>query len=237
MSLAILDQVTPRNTRLEEFLEAASQHVYMVHVGIGCAIARLPWLRRNAERVAARFDPIMRWLVIDGYGFHQGFFYPNRFVRGAAIDARLSPAAQSVFDQGVGRSLWFSQCGDLDRLVASIRGFDPGRHADLWTGLGVACGMAGIVSRPSLESIARAAGGYLPNLALGAVNAVRSRIRAGNPAPHTDLTCAVFCGMAPAEALSLADSTLAAMGGSDYRARQCKVIESFRHATLLQGSD
>jgi hypothetical protein len=230
MSLAILDHVTPWNTRLGEFLEAASQHMYMAHVGIGCAVARLPWLRRNAERVAAGFDPLMRWLVIDGYGFHQAFFYPGRFVGGAAIDARLSPAAQNVFDQGVGRSLWFSQCGDLARLVEAIRVFDPRRHADLWTGIGVACGMAGIVSRATLESMVRAAGSHVPNLALGAVNAVRSRARAGNPAPHTDLTCEKFCGMPPAEALSLADSTLAGMVGSDYRARQFQVTEAFRHA-------
>ena len=229
MALTLLDHITFRNTRLAQFLERASAHVYMVHVGVGCAIARLPWLRRNAERSISQLDPLMRWLAIDGYGFHQAFFYPKRFVQAGETDSRLSPAGRQVFDQGIGRSMWFSECGDVARLVETVRSFAPSRHADLWTGIGVACAKAGIVPLPVLQSLAAAAGRYRGQLALGSVNAVRSRLRAGNPAAHTDLACRVFCDMDAAEALDRADSALLSMAGSqNYLARQRQAIEALR---------
>jgi hypothetical protein len=231
MVFTLLDHLTFRKTHMAEFLEIAGPHVYMVHVGIGCAIARLPWLRRNAERAVAQLDPLMRWLAIDGYGFHQGWFYPDRFVHKGETDKRLSPAAQHVFDQGIGRSLWFSQCGDVGRIANAVRNFTPGRHADVWIGIGVACGMAGIVGPSAMGVLAEAAGDHRASLALGSINAVRARLRAGNPAPHTDLTCEVFCQMGAAEALGIADAALASMTGPpDYRARQQQVMGALRGA-------
>jgi hypothetical protein len=54
----------------------------MAHVGIGWAIARLPWLRRRIEQPLNRLDSLLRWLAVDGYGFHEGYFYWPDYVEG-----------------------------------------------------------------------------------------------------------------------------------------------------------
>src|SRR5439155_21650914 len=84
MGLGILDCVTPwRRNRVRNFLNGAGEpHSYMVHVGLGWVAARLPrflcrHLLDHASRIThhGALDPVLRWLVIDGYGFHEGFFH------------------------------------------------------------------------------------------------------------------------------------------------------------------
>ena len=79
MGLFLLDQLTPwRRDRLLSFLAGpGSPHIYMVYVGAGWALAQL---RRGVPRALARFDPLLGWLAVDGYGFHQGYFHPRRSV-------------------------------------------------------------------------------------------------------------------------------------------------------------
>jgi hypothetical protein len=79
MGLAIADFLHPfRASRLQAFLDGpARPHDYIVSIGAGWAWARLPL---RVERAAARMDPLLRWLAIDGYGFHQGFFHGRRFI-------------------------------------------------------------------------------------------------------------------------------------------------------------
>src|SRR5205823_13024862 len=73
MSLALLDMLAPWTpSRWSAFVYGpARDHVYMVHVGRGWALARL---HRRVERPLARMDPLLGWLALDGYGFHEGYF-------------------------------------------------------------------------------------------------------------------------------------------------------------------
>ena len=66
-------------------------HTYMVHVGAGWALAQL---RRRVDRALARLDPLLGWLAVDGYGFHQGYFrWPD--VGGGDNESRAgSPATR-----------------------------------------------------------------------------------------------------------------------------------------------
>src|SRR5215469_9139630 len=76
MALALQDQILLRRNSLRRFIEGVGQqHIFMLHVGAGWAYARLPWLRRRMEAVIKKFHPVLRWLVIDGYGFHEGYFH------------------------------------------------------------------------------------------------------------------------------------------------------------------
>ena len=44
-----------------------------------------PARRRPEERFLARLeDPILRWLALDGYGFHEGIFRRGRYIEGRA---------------------------------------------------------------------------------------------------------------------------------------------------------
>jgi hypothetical protein len=129
----------------------------MAHVGAGWAFARLC---RNIGRPLARLDPLLRWLAVDGYGFHEGYFHCHRYIERPTRPARLSGYALRVFDQGLGRSLWFVYGADIARISSAIATFTPERRADLWSGTALACSYAGGVERAAIEALREAAGPY-----------------------------------------------------------------------------
>jgi len=191
---------------LESFLDGpGSAHVYMVHVGVGWALARLP---RYIQPDLSRFDALLRWLIIDGYGFHEGYFRPYRYVDNQALPARLSGYARSAFDQGLGRSIWFIKGADIYRISGTIATFSALRKADLWSGVGLACAYAGGLGRHELVRLQELAGPYAHHLAQGAAFAAKTRQRAGNLAAHTDRACEVLCGLSSDDAAAVTDIAL-----------------------------
>lgn len=210
MALALLDLVTPwRRSRFQSFCGGpADGHMYLLYVGAGWAMARVAWTRRRFERAMRRFDPLYGWLTLDGYGFHQGYFYTRQYVHDQLAPSHLSAAARRVFDQGLGRSMWFSQGGDPERLAMVIGRFSAGRHADLWSGVGLGSSYAGGVDRESLEAVQVHANGFAAHLAQGAAFAAKARQRAGNPAPHTTLACEVYGRMTADQAAAVSDECL-----------------------------
>jgi hypothetical protein len=211
MALALLDLITPWNRgRLQRFIDSphGDAHLYMVHIGAGWAIARLPWARRNFERALARYHPLYGWLALDGYGFHQGFFYTHQYVGCQQAPRGLSPHAARVFDQGLGRSMWFSQGADSARIAVAISAFPKSRHSDLWSGAGLAASYAGGVGRGVLEDLRERSATHASHLAQGAAFAAKARQRAGNPADHTALACDVFCRTTADEAAKVTDDCL-----------------------------
>jgi enediyne biosynthesis protein E3 len=210
MSLALLDQLLPgRRSRWTGFLAGpAAAHRYMLHVGYGWTMARLPWLRRRMTERLSGFDPLLRWLIVDGYGFHEGYFYGRRYVEQQARPAQLGGYALRAFDQGLGRSLWFMSGTDAPRLVELLAGFHTGHLPDLWSGIGLACAYAGIAAIDGLKAISKAAGPYREHLAQGACFAAKARQLAGNPAEHTELACQEFCGQDAESAARICDEEL-----------------------------
>jgi hypothetical protein len=206
MGLTLLDILTPwRQQHLRDFLDGPGvPHAYMIQVGVGWALARL---RRPVEGWLDRLDPVVKWLALDGYGFHEGYFHWPRYIEKQALPHRLSGYACRGFDQGLGRCLWFVKGADVPRIAATIAAFSAARQPDLWSGVGLACGYAGGVERQVIEALAHAARIYQPHLAQGVVFAAGTRQKAGNPAAHTDLACRVVCGMPLTEAAYLFDLT------------------------------
>lgn len=200
MGLALLDEVARwRRDRWRTFLNGAGDaHAYMVHVGAGWAAARLPWARRHILRYTAGMDPLLRWLVVDGYGFHQGFFYWRKSVQQREVPTRLTDYARRAFDQGLGRSLWFVFGADGDRIGSAVNAFPTERRADLYSGIGLACAYAGGADRESVRRLRVTSGPYGPNLAQGAAFAAKARLRAGNLMAHTKIACEILCDT-PAE--------------------------------------
>lgn len=210
MGLALLDYLTPwKRNRLHALLKGKGEiHSYMLHVGVGWAIARLPWLRRNIHVPMAQLDPLLRWLVVDGFGFHEGYFHWPRTVKGQAVPVGLSGYEIRAFDQGLGRSLWFVEGADVGRIAATIAAFDPVRRADIWSGMGLGCAYAGGAEPSSIKALVVLAGPYRPHLAQGAAFAAQARRRAGNPSLHTALVCEVLCGVSANRAAQVTDDAL-----------------------------
>lgn len=206
MGLALLDSFTPwRKDRWHTFTAGpANPHVYMMHVGLGWALARL---RRSVTPHLAKLDPLLRWLAVDGYGFHEGYFHWPRYVR-QAIPAYLEGYERRVFDQGLGRSIWFVKGADVDAVTFAIDAFPAARHNDLWSGVGLACAYAGGCGRAAIESLLTAAGEHLPAFAQGVAFAAKTRQRAANLNSHTDNVCRLICGRSAEDLAAITDAAL-----------------------------
>ena len=207
MALALRDAIVPGSARLTEFMAGAGkQHIYMLHVGAGWAYARLPWLRRRMEMAIRRFDLLLRWLVLDGYGFHQGYFHFKAPLR-STLD-RLSIGARHVFYQGLGRSLWFVHGCDPHQISKTISNFPVLYQCDAWSGIGLACAYAGGAALPDQQELMALAGRCHSALAQGAAFAAKARQLAGNQAAHTEQACAVLAGVNAEQAAALCDRAL-----------------------------
>jgi enediyne biosynthesis protein E3 len=199
MALALADRLHIARRSFDRFLEGpGATHLYMLHVGAGWAIARLPWLRRNPLAAIQRFDPLLRWLALDGFGFHEGYFHWPR------VSPEWPGYAQRAYDQGLGRSLWFVDGMDPDRIARTIVSFEAERRADLWAGAGLACTYAGGADFEACCALRDAAGADWTALAQGAAFAAEARRRAGNPTADSDTGCRALCGLPAAGAAAIA---------------------------------
>ncbi|GAB3432896.1 DUF1702 family protein [Flindersiella endophytica] len=223
MGLTGMDCWLPGKSRFREFLAGPGDaHIYMAHIGAGEALALM---RRRPEPFLARLDdPVERWLVMDGYGFHLGFFHRARYVDRQAVPRQLSSYARRVFDQGVGRSIWFTSGADVDRVAADIAAFAPDRHRDLWLGIGTGSSYAGGVDRRELERLREASGRHQAWLATGAAFAAKGRNRAGNPAPNTELACQLLCDTSSLGATEMVDEALASLP-ERYEQPGCELVQ------------
>ena len=213
MGLALTDHVWRRRSpKFRQFLEGpGAAHCYMLHVGYGWALARLPWLRRHPERSLHSYDERLGWLILDGYGFHEGYFHWRSAIQDMRVPKTLFGAAARVFDQGLGRSLWFYNGADVQRAASCVHRFAPQRRPDLWSGLGLAATYAGGAGEQELSDLMHLAGEHRSHLAQGAAFAAKARHFAGNQTPHTGIACRLFCGLASSQAAELTDSALAAI--------------------------
>lgn len=206
MGLMLQDLLIPwnRGRWLYFSLRHGATHIYMMYVGAGWALARLH--RREAVTLQT-LNPLLSWLAYDGYGFHEGYFHPDRFIEQQALPHQLSGYALRAFDQGLGRSLWFVHCASSNQIARTIAGFPHSRQADLWSGIGLACAYAGGVGRSEIELLQGMADSFRASLAQGAAFAAKARQRAGNPAPQTELACQVLSGLSATKTAAIVDAT------------------------------
>lgn len=198
MALTLRDATVLRGRRLHRFLAGPGDaHTYLVHVGAGWALARLPG---SPGRALARLHPIQRWLALDGWGFHDGFFHPREMAREHRVPRRIRGYGRRAFDQGLGRSLWFVEGADVEAIGATIDAFPEDRREDLWSGTALAATYAGGVDRAALERLAELADSHRPAVAQGAIFAAEARRRAANSTPATEMACEILAGLSITEA-------------------------------------
>lgn len=210
MALTIRDALAPWPTTHARDIVAgtAVEHPYLAHIGTGWAMAKLPQLRWGAVIPA---DPLLRWLALDGYGFHQAYFKTSKYVDGQYVAPRLSgwtytPSyVDRAVDQGIGRAMWFVNGADPERAAAAIGAFAPSRRADLWSGAGLATTYAGGVDIAGLEAFAAASGEYRPDVAQAAAFAAKTRLRTDLVTAPTETAVKVYCGMTVVEAAAVTD--------------------------------
>ena len=216
MGFALLDGMTG-GSRLARFLSGpADRHAYMVHVGLGWAMARLPRWRHRAVRPS---DRLLGWLALDGYGFHQAYFHTDRYVRhhhrdriGAWPGDPTGRWTGRVMDQGIGRALWFVGGADPDRVADTVDRFPAERREDLYSGTALAATYAGGASRDLLLRLAERGAAHAPAMAQGSAFAAQARARAGLTTEHTGIATEVFCGLPAAQAATVTQTALDGLG-------------------------
>lgn len=211
MAWALLDAAPLPGTtgRVRSLLDGPGHpHRYLVHVGCGWGFART---RRPVRAVWDQLDPLLRWLAFDGWGFHQGYFRPRVAIRAGRRPRRITAATARLFDQGVGRSLWFVEGGDPARLARTIGRLAVDRHADLWSGVGLAAVYAGGRPVDDLVALVRVAGVHRPHLAQGATFAAKARVAAGHRDEATERAVEVLAGCGLTEAAEHTDRALTAV--------------------------
>jgi enediyne biosynthesis protein E3 len=183
--------------KVETFLKNTSvQYQIMVLLGVGALLATdrkpiLPYIQSYLNP----FNPLRVWPIIDGYGFQYGMLHWRDFLSGQPRPESLSGYNGRVFDQGLGRSIWVIDAGQVDRIPQTIATFSPTRQPDMWCGVGYACASIGGIDRKLLEILGAAAGMYLSALTQGAVCAAAFRRSLGTLAPQAEFACEVFSKM------------------------------------------
>ncbi|HEV7808709.1 MAG TPA: DUF1702 family protein [Solirubrobacteraceae bacterium] len=229
MALGVLDITMPAGGgRLDRLLrsEHGQAHVYMLHVGAGWSLAQLRLRPRGHLRA---LDPFLRWLTVDGYGFHHGFFAPRRHVDACAVPRRARGYELRAFDQGLGRSLWFVVGGDVELAARTIGAFREDRHPDLWSGLGLAATYTTVADHDELVELGELVGDHRPQLAQGAAFAAAARHRAGNVVEHTRLAARVLCNRTVEELVAVTDDARHGLrgdaAGRDYELWRTRISE------------
>jgi hypothetical protein len=219
MGSVLADHFMPWSTdRWKRLSKAAMErHPYEVHTGHGMALAVLG---AKADRVLRRkhFDTLWDWFIVDGFGFQTGLLNIDRCFneQWRPLERHLTPHGWQVFDQGLGRCLWFVSGGDVESILKSLEKFSKDRQRDLLIGLGVAATHTGGASTDSLKALKKAAGKHARYLAAGAAVAAHVRWKAGTRAEITDQTCVVLTGMSSQSAAELVEWAVNESGSNSH---------------------
>jgi hypothetical protein len=206
MCYALFDLLVPwSRSRLRAFTDGVGRkHDYIATVGAGFAVARVPWGRWLLNSYLQRLEATVAWCVIDGYGFHQGIFHPERFT----VECREAPSAlpayaRQLFNSGVGRSFWWTQGASPTRIRQAIERFPEATRGEMWCGVGIAASYAGGVETRILRDLLEQSGDWSGDFLSGFPFAARMRQKGNNPSPWTMQACAELLGIASEEAADM----------------------------------
>jgi enediyne biosynthesis protein E3 len=199
MQAAIRDVVTAGRARAFARLLAGpgDGYVHLMHVGYGWAFARV----RLPVPIPA--TPLLRWLALDGVGFARTYFGGLGGLRRECSGRRSHRWPVRV--AGCGRALWFVECADIDGILEVISGVAEPARAELWAGIGLACGYAGCVDARGVDRLVAASARHWPRFGQGALFAITARQRAGIVPAYTERMCRQLFDVEPAEAARWTD--------------------------------
>jgi enediyne biosynthesis protein E3 len=201
-----------RGRRLHELLAGpASSHLHAAHLGAGRAHALLKFPPTWGLR---RAHPLLRWLALDGYGFQWSMAKADRMVGERAMPELALRTHCAIFDQGLGRLLWYHDCAAPGDVAARIATYPSCRRTDLWSGVGFAAAYTGGAGPDELEELNSHAGadGYRPHLAQGAAFAATAWVNTGALPRHVEVALPLLAGADVEEACGWTDTALTSLG-------------------------
>jgi hypothetical protein len=174
-------------------------HTFHMDIGLGWAFAKM---EISPSPFMESLHPAMRWMVFDGVGYYYGLFKGRRTVKSQLIPEGISEQDSHGFDQGLGRRLWYIAKGDVNELLRLIQPFQSSRHADLWRGVGIACGYVGGSDKVILEQLLNSSTEFKDQLCTGITLAAISRNASNSITNDINLACEIICGKTLKEVLN-----------------------------------
>ena len=181
------------------YQRSAKAHTFHMDIGLGWAFAKA---EISPTPYLEFLHPVMSWMVFDGMGYYYGLFKGRRTVKNQLVPAGIEKQDLHGFDQGLGRRLWYISKGDVNELVRLIKPFHLSRHADLWRGVGIACGYVGGSERTNLEQLLVCSAGFKQQLCTGVILAAISRKASDYFTGDIELACNIICGKPLKDVLS-----------------------------------
>ena len=133
------------------FYKKYMHHAKHLCIGLGWAINESD----NSLELLEQINPVWRWKVVDGYGYRAGIFQRRKIQRSQTPPEQVSQEWVSAFYQGLGRSLWYTSQGNVERLIKSIEMYPEKASLDLWRGVGVAITFVGLIDSQSLKLLSK----------------------------------------------------------------------------------
>lgn len=235
MYFAIMDILWPKKeARLKQFTDGpGTAHDYIATVGAGLAIAKAPGGARKLEGYMKKLDPMLAWCVPDGYGFYCGIFHPSRYIdRQSPPPGSFPQYMHTLFDAGLGRSLWWVKGAEPDRVAETISGFPKSRQNELWAAIGLAATYAGSISATTLKTLYNHSGDYQRDFLSGVPFAARMRQKGCNITEWTESVCKELLSISAAEAGDLIAKVLdGVVEGKDVTSpqEQCRMYAEVRN--------
>jgi hypothetical protein len=158
-------------------------HEAQVYIGLGWAIAKLKVCFLTAVK---NLDSRLYFRIADGCGYYDGSFRHRQTVISRQIPVYLPASVMPMYDQGIGRSIWYTAKADINNICAIVETFPANRHADLWRGVGIAVAYVGGCNDDDLKTLLQHAATNRVQLACGAALAAKSRIMANTMTADTD---------------------------------------------------
>jgi hypothetical protein len=182
------------------YQRSARAHTFHMDIGLGWAFAKA---EISPAPYLESLHPVMSWMVFDGMGYYHGLFKGRKTVKNQLIPGGIKEQELHGFDQGLGRRLWYIARGEANELIELIQPFHLSRHADLWRGVGIACGYVGGCDKSNLEQLLNFSAGFNNQFCMGITLAAISRNASNSVTEDIELACEIICGKPLKDVLSV----------------------------------
>lgn len=182
------------------YQRSATAHTFHMDIGLGWAFAKT---KISSIPYQESLHPVMSWMVFDGMGYYHGLFKGRRTVKNQLIPEGVFGQELHGFDQGLGRRLWYISKGEVNEIIKLIQAFHLSRHADLWRGVGIACGYVGGSEKSNLEQLLYFSSEFKGQLSAGISLAAISRNASNSVTRDIELACEIICGKSLEDVLSI----------------------------------
>jgi hypothetical protein len=170
---------------------SAKAHTFHMDIGLGWAFAKK---ERSPVPYFESLQSVISCMVYDGIGYYNGLFNGRRTVKSQLIPGDIDQQTLPGFDQGLGRRLWYISKGNIDQLIQLIKPFPLSRHADLWRGVGIACGYVGGNDKTNLEQLVNHSAEFKDQFCNGITLAAISRHASDSITKDIEVAYEIICG-------------------------------------------